>query len=349
MPLKICKFFLPSKSQDIPEKAFGFHNIQFFCLSERQISECQAALGLAAQICHRTAPAGKHSAHLMVLSLLHANDRAPVRQRCQLCGQAVQAVGKHQSLCERAHVLRPCPALMFGVIALPDAVTWRKNAVGKIAVVRQQKQALGILVEPADRHDAEFSVHLRHKFHDSLRLRIVGRGQITGWLMEHNENRPAQAHRLCRTWRGVLDHPWLRAATGYCVEAIRRLEEAPHAYELMFALRFVDAVGDAVPEAPELLERLGRFVPEDGRLAVAGGSPDEALRPLDVSPDPDGASRRLLRADAVQADLERLAGEQREDGGWEVDFASYSPAAAVEWRGYATVGALTVLRDNGVL
>ena len=159
----------------------------------------------------------------------------------------------------------------------------------------------------------------------------------------------AQAHRLCRTWRGVLDHPWLRAATGYCVEAIRRLEEAPHAYELMFALRFVDAVGDAVPEAPELLERLGRFVPDDGRLAVAGGSPDEALRPLDVSPDPDGASRRLLRADAVQADLERLAGEQREDGGWEVDFASYSPAAAVEWRGYATVGALTVLRDNGVL
>ena len=68
--------------------------------------------------------------------------------------------------------------------------------MGKIAVVRQQKQALGILVEPADRHDAEFSVHLRHKFHDSLRLRIVGRGQITGWLMEHNKNRPAQAHRL---------------------------------------------------------------------------------------------------------------------------------------------------------
>ena len=171
MPLKICKFFLPSKSQDIPEKPFGFHNIQFFCLSERQISECQAALGLAAQICHRTAPAGKHSAHLMVLSLLHANDRAPVRQRCQLCGQAVQAVGKHQSLCERAHVLRPCPALMFGVIALPDAVTWRKNAVGKIAVVRQQKQAPGIL----ERQSVDTPLHTGILAIDSMFP--IGRGQ----------------------------------------------------------------------------------------------------------------------------------------------------------------------------
>jgi hypothetical protein len=159
----------------------------------------------------------------------------------------------------------------------------------------------------------------------------------------------AQAHRLCKSWPGVLDHPWVRVATGYCIEAIRRVEEAPHAYELMFALRFVDAISGALPEAPELLERLGRFVPDDGRLAVAGGSPGEALRPLDVSPDPDGASRRLLRGDVVEADLARLAGEQQPDGGWEVGFASYSPAAAVEWRGYATVGALTVLRDNGAL
>jgi len=52
---------------------------------------------------------------------------------------------------------------------------------------------------------------------------------------------------------------------------------------------------------------------------------------------------------AVAADLERLASEQLEDGGWTVDFQSYSPAAALEWRGYATVRALSVLRDNAMI
>ncbi len=49
------------------------------------------------------------------------------------------------------------------------------------------------------------------------------------------------------------------------------------------------------------------------------------------------------------ADLERLAGEQEDDGGWTVDFRSYSPVAALEWRGYMTVRALTILRDDGML
>jgi hypothetical protein len=39
---------------------------------------------------------------------------------------------------------------------------------------------------------------------------------------------------------------------------------------------------------------------------------------------------------------------EREDGRWSVDFQSYSPAAALEWRGYATVRALSVLRANEV-
>ncbi len=57
----------------------------------------------------------------------------------------------------------------------------------------------------------------------------------------------------------------------------------------------------------------------------------------------------MLDEAAVAADLERLASEQGEDGGWSVDFQSYSPAAALEWRGYATVRALSVLRKNGVI
>jgi len=44
-----------------------------------------------------------------------------------------------------------------------------------------------------------------------------------------------------------------------------------------------------------------------------------------------------------------LAAGQRDDGGWEVNFRSASPIGALEWRGYATVGAIQVLRANGHL
>jgi hypothetical protein len=73
------------------------------------------------------------------------------------------------------------------------------------------------------------------------------------------------------------------------------------------------------------------------------------LRPLDFAPLPDRAIRRHLDAEAVAADLDRLAGEQRADGGWDIDYRSYSPAAALEWRGYVTVAALVTLQANGRL
>ncbi|GAA0450892.1 hypothetical protein Aca07nite_55190 [Actinoplanes capillaceus] len=158
--------------------------------------------------------------------------------------------------------------------------------------------------------------------------------QMTAQLAGH-------AHRLARHRPDVGGHPWLAAATGYCRGAIERIETAPHAYELMFALRLLDVV-----EAPGLLQRLARFVRMDGPTPVEGGIDGEVLYPLDFTPHPGTASRKLFDAGAVAADRERLAAAQQADGGWTVTFSAYSPAAAVEWRGYATVAAVAVLRDT---
>ncbi|NYJ06781.1 hypothetical protein [Petropleomorpha daqingensis] len=158
----------------------------------------------------------------------------------------------------------------------------------------------------------------------------------------------AQAHRLARHRADVAGSPWLRTATDYCLAAIGGMEGAPPAHELLFAIRFADAVHGVVPEADDLLDRLGRHLPADGTVPVQGGSAGEALRPLSFSPEPDGASRRLFAPGVIEADLARVAGEQQDDGGWRVDFTAYSPMAAVEWRGYATVDAVCVLRRNGV-
>jgi len=156
----------------------------------------------------------------------------------------------------------------------------------------------------------------------------------------------AHASRVAAHDPAVASHPWLTRATRCCLAAIDALEAAPPAYELAFAVRLLDAVHDHADAAPELLARLGEYIPDDGRLRVVGGRPDETLRPLDLAPDPGRPSRTILDESAIAADLERLATEQDEDGGWSVDFQSYSPAAALEWRGYATVRALCVLRDN---
>ncbi|MGY1823613.1 hypothetical protein [Geodermatophilus sp. SYSU D00079] len=147
----------------------------------------------------------------------------------------------------------------------------------------------------------------------------------------------------------VAGHPWLARATAYCLAAVRRLGPEPHALELAFAVRFLDTVHATHPEAGELLDRLGRHVPADGLVHVAGGADDEFMRPLDFAPHPGSPARALVSPEAVERELERLAAQQQDDGGWRVDFDSWSPAAALEWRGHRTVEALTLLRANGAL
>jgi hypothetical protein len=163
--------------------------------------------------------------------------------------------------------------------------------------------------------------------------------QITAAVATH-------AHRVARFDPAVASHPWLASVTRYCLDAIRAVDAAPFAYVLSFALQFLDAAIDTVPEARAVLDHLGQFVPADGAIPVVGGTEGESLCLLDFAPCPDRPVRALLTEKAVAADLHRLASQQQPDGGWTVDFQSYSPAAALEWRGYMTVRAVATLQTN---
>ncbi|WP_367124873.1 hypothetical protein [Streptomyces phytohabitans] len=156
------------------------------------------------------------------------------------------------------------------------------------------------------------------------------------------------AHRVGRHDPAVRDHPWLARATEFCRRTIAALTEQPHAIEFRFVLDLLDAVYETHDWAAPELARLAAWLPYDtGTLAVAGGADGEAMRPLDFAPLPDRPVRGLIAPGAIEADLDRLARGQLDDGGWAVDFVTRSPAAALEWRGYATVGAVHVLRANG--
>ncbi|GII57755.1 hypothetical protein Pth03_61440 [Planotetraspora thailandica] len=157
----------------------------------------------------------------------------------------------------------------------------------------------------------------------------------------------AGAHRVAVQDPAVAAHPWLGRATAYCLAGIAALDEAPHAYTLLFVARFLDAVHATHPQAEDLLGHVGAYFPSDGLLPVEGGAEGETLRPLGVAPYPGTPARKLFTPEAVSADLDRLAGSQAGDGGWTIDFAPISPAAAMEWRGYTTVSAIDLLRRNG--
>jgi hypothetical protein len=144
----------------------------------------------------------------------------------------------------------------------------------------------------------------------------------------------------------VAAHPWLETATRYCLDAIAAVEAAPHAIELCFAVQFLDAIYETHPRAAELLDHLGRFIPDNGLVHVDGGADDEWMRPLDFAPTPGRPARTLFTSDIVHTDLRRLADQQQTDGGWHVDFMSYSPAATLDWRGHMTVRAISILQRN---
>jgi hypothetical protein len=159
----------------------------------------------------------------------------------------------------------------------------------------------------------------------------------------------ATAHRVAAHDPAVAEHRWLARATDYCRREIATLERPRGPYEFRYVLELLDALHDKSAEAARELARLRHFVPASGAMPVEGGAEGEMLRPLDFSPRPDRPLRELFAAEVIAADLDRLAAERLDDGGWDVDWRVFSPAAAVEWRGYVTVRALTILKANGRL
>lgn len=154
----------------------------------------------------------------------------------------------------------------------------------------------------------------------------------------------SMAYRVASHDSDVAAHPWLAAATDYCLGEIETLSETPHAIALMYILHFLDAIIDSHPDAEATLRGVvADHLPSNGSMPVAGGLTDERLNPLDFSPYSDRPLRALIDADAVAADRARWVAGQKDDGGWTVDFTSYSPIAALEWRGYATVRAISLL------
>jgi hypothetical protein len=145
--------------------------------------------------------------------------------------------------------------------------------------------------------------------------------------------------------RAGIQTPWLDTATSWCWYRIDR----PHtleAYWVKFALDFLDHQPDedrAVAAIESLRPKLG----PDGTIPVPGGTEDERLTALVLSPRPGLRSRALFSKEHIEADLDQLEEDQLEDGGWMFDWLDWSPGQHVEWRGAVTLRALRTLAAVG--
>ncbi|HEY1914212.1 MAG TPA: hypothetical protein VGH27_01435 [Streptosporangiaceae bacterium] len=159
---------------------------------------------------------------------------------------------------------------------------------------------------------------------------LVSTGQIAGTLHA----------------RGVR-HPWLDRATELMWARIDDLTEAGP-YDMFGVLRFLDHVPDR-DRAQQAFGEVGQLLFKLNLVETDPHAPGETHGPLAFAPRPGSLARSLFTDAVIEANLEHLAGAQREDGGWMFTWPAWSPAAEQDWRGFVTVEALTTLRAYGRL
>ena len=165
------------------------------------------------------------------------------------------------------------------------------------------------------------------------------------WMASGDEGCHLTFGYVAQAARHGLTPAWLGRAQAWCDDRLDRPEELG-GYQLKYALKLLDTCSDD-PLCEERMGALGRHVGPDGTVAVEGGTDDERLRPLVLSPAPESASRGLFRQEHVEADLDALAAGQQDDGGWTFDWAAWCPGQELEWRGALTVDALRTLQRHG--
>jgi len=144
-----------------------------------------------------------------------------------------------------------------------------------------------------------------------------------------------------------VERPWLAAATVFCWRRIEALETTDP-YEMRAVLPFLEHVPDR-SRAEEAFSRVGPKIFEQELVALDPEAPGEVHTPLDFAPYPESIARGLFEDGVIETHLDALASSQEEDGGWTFNFPEWNPATTLEWRGFMTVRALSILRAYGRL
>jgi hypothetical protein len=143
------------------------------------------------------------------------------------------------------------------------------------------------------------------------------------------------------------DHPWLDGATRFCREQIDAVAADGADLGPYTAVAVVDFL-DHVPDR-DWAEKAFVGV-RDAVLATVTFDPDapgHVHLPIEFAPRPDGFGPRLFDDGVLDRHLDLLVAAQADDGGWAINWEAWAPVTVPEWRGYATVERLKLLRAHG--
>jgi hypothetical protein len=145
-----------------------------------------------------------------------------------------------------------------------------------------------------------------------------------------------------------VDHPWRSAGAAYCWQQLEAGGLPGEAHTLKEILVFLEHV----PDRDRADRHAAALAPNLASIPMFHLDPDApgyGLSPLDVAPLATSRWRSLFTDAQIGAHLDRLQKNQQADGGWPITWEPPSPAAAAEWRGIVTLGALRTLTSYGRL
>jgi len=118
------------------------------------------------------------------------------------------------------------------------------------------------------------------------------------------------------------------------------LRDAPlEAHTLLCAARLADHLPDWAL-ATTLSDAIASALPKVRFFIAEAPVQGYGLTPLHFAPRPDSNCRALFSVEQIDVHLQDLLTHQQADGGWPIRWEPPGPAAALEWRGRATLEAI---------
>jgi hypothetical protein len=145
-----------------------------------------------------------------------------------------------------------------------------------------------------------------------------------------------------------VDHPWRAEGTRYCWDKLEAGGLPGDAHALSEVLVFLDHV----PERDRADEHAAALAGKLAAIPLVQLDPDApgyGLSPLHFAPAAGSRWRALFTEAQIGAHLDSMERSQQPDGGWPISWEPPSEAAALEWRGIVTLGALRTLTSYGRL
>jgi len=146
-----------------------------------------------------------------------------------------------------------------------------------------------------------------------------------------------------RLHRIGAEHPWLDKATEWTWAALQPgFDDDAHALGEVLVFLAHAPGGGASPDD----ERLKGWMAA-AKFFQADPESGYGVTPLHYAAAPDSPWRRLFDDATIERHLDRLAGNQQPDGGWQITWEPPGAVSALEWRGIETLRALRTLRAYG--